>query len=157
MKPLRWPTDAEQHAYMRGRQEQNRAKAKINRNEQWMARLLAATGLAWTPQATWGYRLYDFWCHGIGIAIEVDGDEHDPDYDDYRDEYNFRRSGVVVLRVRNGNEEDAAAVLALIPKLGTWEERRARFSLNEKQAVIRRRLAAIPDGVSMLKDYLAAL
>jgi hypothetical protein len=73
--------------------------------------------------------LFDFWCATIGVAIEVDGPEHDAKRDAYRDEYNLRRSGIVVLRVHNRNEQDAADAIASIATADTWKERRERFGI----------------------------
>ena len=114
---------------MRGRQAQNKARAARNHNEQWMAEKLATTGLQWTTQAQWGYRLFDFWSAEKGIAIEVDGPEHDTDVDAYRDRYNFERSGIEVIRVRNRNEADAIIALDLISSAESWQERRKRLGI----------------------------
>lgn len=100
MKPLRWTTNAEEHAYMAERQRQNIFNSNNNKSENWFIEKLHGTGLKWARQSQWGYRIFDFWNHNLGVAIEVDGKGHRKKYDSYRDEYNFRRSGIVVLRVR---------------------------------------------------------
>jgi very-short-patch-repair endonuclease len=133
MKPLRWPVKHEDHEYMKARQKENLLLAAKNPHEQWMKKLLEPTGLKWTPQARWGYRLFDFWCHKLGIAVEVDGNTHNPDYDAYRDRYNFLRSGVLVLRVRNRNEQDAMKALEIIRTSGSWNERRVEMGLKPVQ------------------------
>lgn len=115
---MRWPTTRETHAYMKSRQDQN--AARVVANEDWMATKLPR----WTRQAEWGYRLFDFWNARLGCAVEVDGPEHDPNYDQYRDEWAFRRSAIVVLRVRNRNEQDADHAILTIGKLGTWIDRK---------------------------------
>lgn len=140
MKPLNWPSNAEQAAYMRMRKDQNIGRSLRNPNENWMALKLNATVRKWTRQATWGMRLFDFWCAELGIAVEVDGPEHREDYDAYRDEYNFRRSGIVVLRVRNLNEEDAEKALAAISREVTWKERREALGIHKGSKKDRRRL-----------------
>jgi very-short-patch-repair endonuclease len=142
MKPLRWATNAEQSAYMREMQAKNRRRSASNPNELWMADKLDETGLKWTPQAVWGYRIFDFWCHQLGIAVEVDGPEHRIEYDNYRDEYNYRRSAVLVLRVRNRSEEDAAAALRVIAESESWNDRRARLGIDGKSKKIRRSLVS---------------
>jgi very-short-patch-repair endonuclease len=136
MKPLHRPTNAAEHAYMRERAAQNLARAASNPNENWFWRKLEATGKSWTRQAQWGYRIFDFWCHEIGTAVEVDGPEHRAAYDAYRDEYNLRRSGILVLRVKNLNEADATTALAVIAQAETWADRKARLGIvgNTKQA-----------------------
>lgn len=142
MKPLRWGTKSDEHKYMQMRQQQNLERCVSNANENWMAEKLKATGLKWRRQAQWGMRLYDFWCAHLGVAVEVDGPEHDEDYDKHRDEYNLRRSGIVVLRVRNMNEEDAEKALAAIAYASTWRERRDVMGLNVSGKAARRRLVS---------------
>jgi len=144
MKRLRFPTNADQAAYMRGRQEQNRRRTTSNACENWMAAKLKATGKRFSRQTSWGYRVFDFWCAELGVAVEVDGPEHDAAYDQYRDDYNYRRSGILVLRVRNWNEGDAAEALARIAGSMTWKERRDALGLNEKGRKARRRWVCAP-------------
>lgn len=140
MKPLRWPARAEEAEYMRMRKGQNLRCARNNSNENWFAGKLDKSGHKWSRQATWGYRVFDFWCHELGIAIEVGGPEHNRTYDAYRDEYNLRRSGTVVLRVRNRNEVDAAKALSVIAAFETWKERREKLGLNAPSKSGRRHL-----------------
>ncbi len=88
--------------------------------------------------------------------MEIDGAEHDQAYDRYRDEYNFRRSGVVVLRVRNGNEMDINHALFVIAKLNTLDKRKAELGIAGNTKASRRRLAVgyyDPEN-SLLKQYL---
>lgn len=127
---MKWPTNKNNHAYMRERQRQNRITCLNSKAESWMLDKLKGTGLKWTRQATWGYRLFDFWNHLIGVAIEVDGPEHMSFYDKVRDEYNYRTSGIAVLRVRNFNNQDALCALEKISKSESWNERRAALGLN---------------------------
>lgn len=124
MGKLNWPVNRKQHAYMKRRQMQNLKQATKNESERWMRGKLMVTGLKWTSQAQWGYRVFDFWNHKKGIAVEVDGQGHDIAWDKFRDEYNYQRSGILVLHVRNGNEEDAKDALQVIAKAETWNERR---------------------------------
>jgi len=140
MNPLRTPKNADEHAYMRGRKAQNLARAIHNQNENWFWIKLSATGRKWTRQAQWGYRIFDFWCHDLGVAVEVDGPEHRKSWGAHRDEYNLRRSGILVLRVRNGNEEDAAAALQAISTAETWTARKERLRITGNTKRARRRL-----------------
>lgn len=126
---MKWPTAAEQHAYMKMRQDQNLAICWKNSNEAWMAEKLEKTGWTWKRQAQWGYRLFDFWNFALGIAVEVDGLSHNKSYDAVRDAYNLQRSGILVLRVRNRNEEDARRALTEIEKACLWNERRVGLGL----------------------------
>lgn len=117
--------------------------------------ILKSRGEKWTRQVLWGYRIFDFWNPVLGIAIEIDGPEHDPVYDAHRDEYNFRRSAIVVLRVRNQNENDAKAVFELIPRLGTWKERRSELGIDGHTKKERRKLLLLPRFPSLLERYLS--
>lgn len=118
---------------MRANQVMNRARNVPA--EDWMAAQLSTTKYCWTRQAMWGYRLFDFWCHKLGTAVEVDGPEHDIAYDNYRDRYNWCRSAIVVLRVRNFVEEDAAAALAVISQSESWPERRSRVQPGKRLVI----------------------
>jgi very-short-patch-repair endonuclease len=152
MKPIKWITTSKKHAYMAHRQEQNKNKSRYNLNENWMADKLKSTSYKWTRQAVWGFRMFDFWCSTVGVAVEVDGIEHKKDYDAYRDEYNFRRSGIVVLRVRNMNEEDAKVAIDTIDKIGDWKERRKNMGLENKKTKLN--LVNVQDDRSLLKEFL---
>ena len=128
MKPLRWITQKSTNQMMRVRQRQNlqrRSKAEL-----WMAQHLKKTRIKWKRQAIWGRRIFDFWSHALGIAIEVDGPEHRKKIDEYRDAYNLHRSGIIIIRVKNFNETDAQ--IALEKRLTCkedWESRRKRLGL----------------------------
>lgn len=140
MKPLRWPTNKRQADYMLGRQKQNQLRASRNPNELWLFDHLKTTGHRWSSQARWGYRIFDFWCHDLGIAVESDGPEHRPDYDAYRDDYNLRRSGILVVRVRNKNEGDLAEALKVISTACTWEQRKITLGIKANTKAGRRHL-----------------
>jgi len=69
--------------------------------------------------------IVDFYCHGLGLAVELDGDVHDRqgDYDANRDEALAAR-GIRVLRIRNDEiRRDLDGVLVRIAGacLGTKE------------------------------------
>ncbi len=115
--------------YMADNQSKNKARAAGNKNELWMANHLKTTGVKWTPQARWGFRIFDFWCAKLGIAVEVDGPEHDHEWDSRRDAANYAVSGILVLRVKNKCKEDAFAVLEAIATSETWNERRKNLGM----------------------------
>lgn len=139
---------------MRWRAEQNKIRSVNNSSEQWAKDRLKTTGLKWTPQAQWGYRIFDFWCAVLGVAIEIDGPEHDLDYDAYRDEYNFRRSAIVVFRVRNGNESDIQRVIGALSRIETWKTRRARMGIDPKNKGV---YVDLPDSKHCLQEYLSQI
>lgn len=121
---MKWPKTKDEHAYMKMRQLENTVKCKTNKAENWAAEELKKTGLKWKRQAQWGYRIFDFWNHKLGCAIEIDGKTHDKKYDAGRDSYNWKRSRLIVLRVRNFNAEDMEKVLNQVSGMKTWKERR---------------------------------
>lgn len=155
MKSLRTPYNHEQSEYMRQRREQNSQRCSFSGAENWFHEQLTVG--KWKRQHAWGYRVFDFWCQKLGCAVEVDGPEHAPSYDAYRDEYNFRRSGIVVLRVRNFNTQDAAKCLETIRLLGTWEERREQLGLQCHTKKGKRHLSSQPFDHSMLREYVDGL
>jgi very-short-patch-repair endonuclease len=141
MKALRSPINAEENAYMAQRQLQNHKRSASNKAENWMFKHLQETGLKWTRQSRRGYRIFDFWNHNKGIAVEVDGPEHNAAIDALRDIYNLARSGIVVVRVRNFNEADATTALETIALECSWQERRIALGLvgdSKKLARVRR-------------------
>jgi very-short-patch-repair endonuclease len=126
---MRWTTTKESNQYMAMRKVENLAIAARNPNEIWMKEKLKTTGYKWGQQSRWGYRIFDFWNHKLGIAIEVDGPSHNPVYDSIRDKHNYERSRILVLRVRNMNEADAANVLEKIRTACSWNDRRKKAGL----------------------------
>jgi hypothetical protein len=87
--------------------------------------------------------------------VEIDGPTHDPEYDAYRDEYNFRRSGIVVLRVRNRNEHDMSRAIVTIASLGLWSKRRKELGIEGNRKDRRRLSETVYDGKnSLLAAYL---
>jgi very-short-patch-repair endonuclease len=139
MKPLKFPTKKEESEYMRERKAQNRARIPWLKAERWfletyLANLSAEPRNKFSRQASWGYRLFDFWFHDRGVVIEVDGPEHNKGYDAYRDKYNFLRSGIIVLRVRNFNAPDAERAIGELSKECSWEDRRRAMGLLTSEA-----------------------
>lgn len=129
---MRFLSDTEKLEYMRSKRDQCLVRSLDNYNENWFASILLTNGIKHKRQAIWGFRIYDFWIHRLGCAIEVDGPEHDIKYDRYRDIYNYLRSGIVVVRVRNNNIEDANKAVALIKSLSLWKTRRRELKIEGK-------------------------
>jgi len=115
---------------MKMRQSQCLVSAESNPNETWMKQKLKTTKYKWNRQARWGWNLFDFWCHFLGTAVEVDGIEHDREMDLKKDRELFKRSGILVLRVKNKCENDANYILSIISDLGNWSVRRKMLGLN---------------------------
>lgn len=130
MKGLRYINTKEKTEYMKSMQSLNRRKTVDS--EDWFWNKIDKTG--WNRQCIWGYRIFDFWNSYLGCAIEIDGTNHDSDYDKYRDEYNFRRSGIVVLRIRNYNEDDFNSAMSVIGKINTHSERRIELGITKSKS-----------------------
>ena len=97
--------------------------------EEWAKERLKETGLTWSRERIWRWRLYDFWNHELGCAIEIDGPEHSPEADKKRDADDFKRSGILVLRVKNFNNQDMDNVIRDVMSLDSWLLRRERMGL----------------------------
>ena len=154
MKPPGWPVNRDDHAHMRLRQRQNLTTSTRSKAEAWMQEHLSRTGLKWTRQAQWGFRLFDFWCHDRGVAVEVDGPEHVREIDSRRDLYNYHRSGIVVIRVRNFNEQDAARCLSKIKRVGSWAARRKAMGIESKDRSTRKKWQESEDAATFLLGKL---
>jgi len=130
MKHYAWPTTKEEALHMKQRQKENLISSKINKSENWFYQKLLTTNYKWSRQSILGVRLYDFWCHHLGIAVEIDGLEHDKNRDYGRDKTDYEVSGIIVLRVRNFNEEDAnKAIKEINDKNENWNDRRIKLGL----------------------------
>ena len=129
---MRWACTKVESEYMKLNQAKNLVACKSSKAESWMLEKLRKTPFKWTRQARWGYRLFDFWSHELGICVEVDGPEHNKEYDQIRDKYNYCRSAIVVLRVRNFNEDDASKAIKEILSSETWQERKKRIKPGKK-------------------------
>jgi len=119
-----WPTSKEAHAHMRMRKRQNLGKSKRSKAENWMAKVLKATGYKWTRQAQSGFRLFDFWNHRLGVAVEVDGPEHNRAKDLARDWLVWEQRRILVVRIKNLDHDAVDSLLATIAQAGSWNSRR---------------------------------
>lgn len=97
--------------------------------ESWAKVRLEETGLKFTRQAQWGYRLFDFWNHHKGIAVEIDGVEHNRKIDIFKDKVDYEVSGIIVFRVNNFNEEEMNNAIEGIGKSVCWNDRRKYLGL----------------------------
>lgn len=130
---MRWVTNQQQSEYMRLRQRQNLERSKSNDNENAAARIIASISiLKWKRQALWGCRIFDFWCHTKGAVIEIDGPEHDLEYDLARDEYNALRSAIIVIRIKNGDWDYLVSALSHLDTIPDWSERRTALGVNAR-------------------------
>lgn len=129
--PIPWPVNRELAQHMAMRKTENLMRAKKNRNENWMLEKLERTGLKWSRQSRWGFRLFDFWCHPLGIAVEVDGPEHNAKKDAAIDKVHLHRYGILVLMVRNRDEKEAEIAIEKIMRLELWQERRIAHGIKE--------------------------
>lgn len=128
---LKYQTCKEDHIYMNMRKIENIERSKLSKAESWMEEKLKKSWLKFTRQAVWWYRIFDFWNSKLWIAIEVDWPEHNKNWDITRDEYNYKRSGIIVLRVKNFDDQTADKIINSLPK-ESWMERRERMWLLTK-------------------------
>lgn len=142
MNPLRNIVCFDDSEYMRGIKTKNIKRSRLSINENLVWEQLDHS--VWTRQVIKGFRVFDFWCHRKGCAIEVDGEEHKRDYDNYRDEYNYRRSGILVLRVRNSNQEDLDEVIRVFDLLGDLKDRKLEIGIAGNTKESRRVLSSLP-------------
>jgi very-short-patch-repair endonuclease len=120
-----WPeATKEKSDYLLMRQNQNIERSKVNKAENWFNEKLKNSKYKFSRQRRWGYRIYDFWCHQLGLAIEIDGDSHSKGWDELRDKQDFERSRIIVIRVNNFNESEAYKALEYIHHSETWNQRR---------------------------------
>lgn len=131
-KKMKYLSKEEDVIYMRQRRDQCLKKSITNINENWFAEKLISANIKFNRQRIMGYRIYDFFIGSIGCAIEIDGPEHDEKYDYYRDIYNYLRSGIVIIRVRNKNKKDANEAIEFIKSLEPWPQRRRALKIQGK-------------------------
>lgn len=116
--------------------KENLAFAMRNPNEEWMWQKLLKTGHIWERQGLWGYRMFDFWCRHMGVAVEVDGPEHDTERDANRDAQALLYGGIVVLRVKNRDEEGAERVLrAVAAQPDNWDDRKRQIWIRQSGTI----------------------
>lgn len=127
---MRWVVTKQHSDYMRKRVRENEVMSYANRTENAVAKILGEnSSMIWRRQKQWGVRIFDFWCHQKGVAIEMDGPEHNEAYDRKRDEYVLGRSAIIVIRFKN---HDLAGVLkrcADIDQMPDWHTRRVERGL----------------------------
>lgn len=128
---MRWTTNHLQASYMRHRRQQNIELSLRNQNENTAFSIIKKhSNLKWERQKAWGCRLFDFWCGHMGVAIELDGPEHDPEYDAVRDRHNELRSAIAVFRIKNGDWGRLIEAVQEIHAMPCWKERRSIAGLN---------------------------
>lgn len=140
---MRWVTNKEQHAYMKIRRAENLEFAKQSRAENWAASKLMRLGMGCERQKIWGCRLFDFYFPVKGIAVEIDGPEHDADYDAIRDAYNLARSGILVLRVKNFDDTALSEVVGQIKASPNFKKRKELLGLKGKSGKQRLAMAGV--------------
>lgn len=120
-----WPPGTKEKSdYLLMRQNQNIERSKTNKAENWFDEKLKKCKHKYKRQRRWGYRIYDFWFHKLGLAVEIDGETHIKRWDELRDKQDFERSRIIVLRIPNFDEAEAYKALHYIQHSETWNERR---------------------------------
>lgn len=126
-----WPVNKELQAHMAMRKKQHIDKGMTKAEKWFFTEIAVFTPYKWTTQARWGFRLFDFWCHYLGCAVEIDGIEHDPVKDKERDSKEWDRSRIVILRIRKFNVHDSRIFLENIKQISPWNDRRRNAKMKE--------------------------
>ena len=140
MRKLRFPTTKKEHEMLNARKEDLLSRSSFSKAENHALEIIKSYGLNPSRQAIWGYRLYDFWFHDKGIAIEIDGIEHDKVYDEYRDKYNYLRSGILVYRSTNFDSDRIHGVCKSIINDSSWIDRKKIMVIHGDGKKSRRKL-----------------
>lgn len=126
------PTDKKSIDQINEYKKENKKEFHNNLAEQRMWDKLIAlkkeTRIKFTKQCVWWARIFDFRCDKKGIVVEVDGKHHlhgkqllkDMKHDKFHTEY----SGMVILRVRAFNEQDANYAIERIKSEPLWKDRK---------------------------------
>lgn len=125
--------------------------------EVWARRKLFLTRMLWKGRCQWGYHRLELMCPQVGLAVSIDepnDDEETLAEKDVYDEHNFRRSGLIILRVKRGDGPAIKKVIELAAKLDSWENRRNCFDLSKCKGKI---LTRYPARIHMLEEYLELL
>jgi very-short-patch-repair endonuclease len=124
MKELKIASSKEEFERLLELRDINMERALKNTNENLVYENLLKTNydrdFSWERQYVFGYRIFDFYSPKFKVAVEVDGVEHNKEYDNYRDEYLFRVHGIVVVRCRNKNLKDIAAINKFLSHVGKF-------------------------------------
>lgn len=125
-----WPVNKKLTDHMLMRQLQHRAKGMTKAETWFFENFLMKTQVKWNKQCAWGFRLFDFWNHRLGVAIEVDGPEHNEETDLIEDFKEWERSRIITIRVRNFNRDDATYCMEKLPLVEPWDARRFAAGLS---------------------------
>lgn len=126
-KSLRgWPNRKQQSERLRKYRDLNRAKY-VPSEKMAQVVLKNRSKHKWTPQVVWGNRIFDFWCHALRAAIEIDGAGHHRRFDLAQDRWHVRRSGIITFRVPAGDYRKLRKVIRVTNRLEDWRKRRERL------------------------------
>jgi len=153
-------TDEEQKDIERFKDEHLRARL-YNPRQRWMRDKLLSewSEASWKQQFVFSGRIFDFWNSRDGVAILVDYNRQDPEYDAYSDEFYFRKYVVLILRVEYEDDDsaDQAMAFADLAHRHLWKERKRAAGLlvgpTKRKGVVRERMQ-IPRAESLRKNYL---
>lgn len=112
-------------AELQAKQELARRRCANDPEELQVLRELESTGYRWARKAILWHRLLDFWNAELGIVVQIDRARQDDADEAYWDEYAYRRSSILVLRIDNRKDLDEAVETIKTAEL--WNDRRARL------------------------------
>ena len=104
-------------------------QSAVNENENQVADALRREGIRFSRNSQFARRFVDFYIHAHGACIEVDGPEHNAEYDELRDMWLFKQ-GTLVFRMKNGDSERLCEIIEIIKKCS--DARTRRMSISKK-------------------------
>lgn len=127
------PTTKEEKSIMRLYKKSQEIKCQNNRAENWfyywyLKRLEKKRWIRFVRQAVRWWRIFDFWCDKLWVAIEVDWKYHEEDWKKKKDENNDRHalevSQVLVIRIKDFDSYWAREAIKKVKSLDPWWIRR---------------------------------
>lgn len=106
-----WNTDSKK--FIREVQKKQKKITLKNPAENWFSMKIKndLSKFTFSRQKKMGFRVFDFWCKKIRVAIEIDGKQHNRQWDLLRDQKYQERFHLKVYRIWAFNESDYKEVL----------------------------------------------
>lgn len=128
-----WPKTENDFIFMSNMKKKNKEARWIPAEQRFLWKLDKLKKDYWikfTRQAVFWTRIFDFWCHDLWIAIEIDWNSHNTrkEYDNIMDKFH-NHCWILVYRVRNFNEWDAYEAIENVKKAEKWIVRRYKLWL----------------------------
>ena len=102
-------------------------QSAVNQNENQVRDALRCAGIKFSRNSQFARRFVDFYIHLLGACIEVDGPEHNKEYDELRDIWLFKQ-GILVFRMKNGDSKRLDDIISQIKRCSSAADRRRAIS-----------------------------